>query len=491
MKVTCPKCQLRGSVEPGALGHERRVLCVRCATSYEVSPVWEEESAGQPVSDGPRYFDSNSDAPSETAIVEAYPLTDEPLELPAPVLAQEPSLGTESMLEELVEAEPCQREDCLQLSALAPAQGHGTGQESEIPAAAAEKILEEEESSSTEPVFFSSEEDAPLSLEDEASPLADTSVEAAIEAAPAFEAAPVFEDVAEPLATFEAPAAEAAEAAPSYFEAQVITDSGEPVYESPASSQIAQHDLLLEVSHAPDGTAAPVMEQTPQPVGFVPPVIEGLPEHDKYSVGVRLMRVSPVWLILSGLLFISLIFVFNWATKPSVQASDLSFNHSLVNTASDRAARKPVEQAPAAQPVSKSAEATAQNSAPASSAPSSSPAPSIQPTPMPEVSSQAKPAAVVKAAEAPVKAQAETTAGGNFTVQVGSYSDAAQAEGRAASLRSAGFESRIVKVEIPQRGTWYRVQSGRFGTREEATRYGQQLRERKAASDSIVTEVGK
>jgi cell division protein FtsN len=97
----------------------------------------------------------------------------------------------------------------------------------------------------------------------------------------------------------------------------------------------------------------------------------------------------------------------------------------------------------------------------------------------------------VRAAEAPVKAQAEMSAGGNFTVQIGSYSDVAQAEGRVASLRSAGFESRIVKVEIPQRGTWYRIQSGRFGTREEATRYGQQLRERKAASDSIVTEVGK
>jgi hypothetical protein len=56
-------------------------------------------------------------------------------------------------------------------------------------------------------------------------------------------------------------------------------------------------------------------------------------------------------------------------------------------------------------------------------------------------------------------------------------------------LKSAGFEARSVEVEIPKRGTWYRVQSGRFVSRDEAERYGRQLRDRGVVSSFITTDV--
>ena len=65
---------------------------------------------------------------------------------------------------------------------------------------------------------------------------------------------------------------------------------------------------------------------------------------------------------------------------------------------------------------------------------------------------------------------------GGITLQVASFNDETQANERAASLKSSGLEARVVKAGIPGKGTWYRVQIGRFATSEEALRYGQQLK---------------
>jgi cell division septation protein DedD len=81
---------------------------------------------------------------------------------------------------------------------------------------------------------------------------------------------------------------------------------------------------------------------------------------------------------------------------------------------------------------------------------------------------------------------------GNLTVQVGSFRDQAEANERAARLKSAGAaDARVVKVEIPGKGVWYRVQVGGFSSREEAMSYGGQLRSKGVASDFIVTTIGK
>jgi DedD protein len=80
---------------------------------------------------------------------------------------------------------------------------------------------------------------------------------------------------------------------------------------------------------------------------------------------------------------------------------------------------------------------------------------------------------------------------GGLTLQVGSYSDIGQADARVESLKAAGFEGRVVSVEIPKRGTWYRVQVGRFADRAEAARFGEQMRGKGAAESVIVTEAQK
>ena len=41
---------------------------------------------------------------------------------------------------------------------------------------------------------------------------------------------------------------------------------------------------------------------------------------DNYGLGLRLLSVSPMWLLLSGLLFISFVVFCNWVTTPNAQA---------------------------------------------------------------------------------------------------------------------------------------------------------------------------
>lgn len=76
---------------------------------------------------------------------------------------------------------------------------------------------------------------------------------------------------------------------------------------------------------------------------------------------------------------------------------------------------------------------------------------------------------------------------GGITLQVGSFNDRAQADDRVSRLKAAGVDARIVTANIPGRGTWYRVQVGRFVSREQATGYASQLRGRGLVNDFIAT----
>jgi cell division protein FtsN len=95
----------------------------------------------------------------------------------------------------------------------------------------------------------------------------------------------------------------------------------------------------------------------------------------------------------------------------------------------------------------------------------------------------AAPVATAPAAPAPVANQGT----GNFTVQVGSYNNAAQADERVSRLRASGVEARVVRAEIPHRGTWYRVQAGRFASNAEAARYASELKGKGATADFVIT----
>lgn len=76
---------------------------------------------------------------------------------------------------------------------------------------------------------------------------------------------------------------------------------------------------------------------------------------------------------------------------------------------------------------------------------------------------------------------------GSLTLQFGSYNNQNEATQRVSTLKSAGVDARVVKAEIPGKGTWYRVQAGRFTSREEASRYAAQLKARGAIREFMVT----
>jgi len=77
----------------------------------------------------------------------------------------------------------------------------------------------------------------------------------------------------------------------------------------------------------------------------------------------------------------------------------------------------------------------------------------------------------------------------SITIQVGSYPNSEDANSRVAKLQSMGFTARITKADIPKRGTWYRVQVGRFSSRREAEKYAQQLKSKGATKEFFITEV--
>jgi cell division septation protein DedD len=212
---------------------------------------------------------------------------------------------------------------------------------------------------------------------------------------------------------------------------------------------------------------------------------------DMYGLGVRLMRVSPMWLLLAGLSFISFIVLCNWLIKPDEPTGNTARilaaadNHATNQLSSRVVAPNSTAQSPVnsqtAQPTTVSGVAFIP--AEAKEAPVPQAAPSV------EVMKQL--AVEEKAASSPASTpqQAATATAGKVTIQIGSYNESGQAEERVASLKSAGYEARSVAVEIPKRGTWYRVQSGRFVSRDEAERYGKQLREKGIVSSYITTDV--
>jgi cell division septation protein DedD len=78
---------------------------------------------------------------------------------------------------------------------------------------------------------------------------------------------------------------------------------------------------------------------------------------------------------------------------------------------------------------------------------------------------------------------------GNITIQAGSYNDQAQANDRVAKLKAANETARIVPVNLPGKGMWYRVQIGRFASREQAASYANQLRAKNLVQEFLVTPV--
>lgn len=199
-------------------------------------------------------------------------------------------------------------------------------------------------------------------------------------------------------------------------------------------------------------------------------------------------------LISCGLLFISLIFLLNLMT----QTGTTSARHGAANGAAPDASPgrwtapadgpQKTAQANGSAPVPKPSvqtTAAAQTGAAASASPTANTRETEKQASQPPLAPPAVNETKSPAALAPNPANAQSEDG--FTLQVGSYSALAQAQERVSKLGSVGVTAYVARVELPKRGTWYRVHAGHFSSREEAVRFGTQLRSRGAVADFIVT----
>ena len=203
---------------------------------------------------------------------------------------------------------------------------------------------------------------------------------------------------------------------------------------------------------------------------------------DPFAVGVRVLRMAPAWLLSVTAGCSLLIILLGWM-NPGGMAHTVAYAPAT-NDARPAAhvAQKPAPARPA------EATRTADSPENASSAPESAPAPSPEhaAAPAPEPPAEVQPA--TPAAPQPAEEQARpeapaagADAAGQLTVQVGSFNNSSEANERVSNLRNAGFETRAVAVELPGRGTWYRVHVGRFADRAEAAKTLASLRAKGAA----------
>ncbi len=76
---------------------------------------------------------------------------------------------------------------------------------------------------------------------------------------------------------------------------------------------------------------------------------------------------------------------------------------------------------------------------------------------------------------------------GSLTIQIGAFKSEAEANSRISKLKASGIDARVVKADVPGKGTWFRVQAGRFTNEGEASKYGSELKAKGSARDFIVT----
>lgn len=177
------------------------------------------------------------------------------------------------------------------------------------------------------------------------------------------------------------------------------------------------------------------------------------------------LRVSLIGLLFSGLGFLAWYFL-----------GDLFIQRNQVASAPPHTAHSPGSSAPKASVDTPASKPEAESKQPTALPQTASPSSKGERIDIPVPESQTSP-----------KGHAVNQSEGSLTLQVGSFPDAAEANRRVERLKAAGITARVVTAQLPGRGTWHRVQIGRFVTREEADRYGKQLRAKGDIQDFIVT----
>jgi cell division septation protein DedD len=275
--------------------------------------------------------------------------------------------------------------------------------------------------------------------------------------------------------------------------------------EIPQTAASDEHEAALPALISPEEAASedetghtegPSAEQLPGvsenvevAMPHVGPIEASEAEHHERT-GLRVMRTSPAALIFCGLVFISLIFLLDFMTQTGTTSAQQSAAANAQGNVEPSPAAAPQqvaqtnttapEPAPSVEPV--------RVETPVQAAPDVPKEDAVEPEKLPAQPAPNPPAAVnQQASDAPQPDASAPPSEEGFTLQIGSYNEQTQAQERVDKLGSFGVKAYVARVEIPKRGTWYRVQTGHFSSREEAARYGTQLRSKGAVADFIVT----
>lgn len=209
---------------------------------------------------------------------------------------------------------------------------------------------------------------------------------------------------------------------------------------------------------------------------------------------VRLQRTQVIWLTLTGVVALGLVFgagvlVGRRAARieePAPRAEDpiaqmdadrqmhdkLTFYSQLTQEQAKNAAPAGVKPTPTPRPAAAAPQALPEgvhaSPEPRAEAPERPAAPTAAPT---AAKGDAKGDAAATHPGDPEIAHA-LSAGpaqhGEFTVQVSSFQNREEAKAFAAQLERKGFRPFVVSAAIPQKGTWYRVRLGRFSDETQA-----------------------
>lgn len=255
-------------------------------------------------------------------------------------------------------------------------------------------------------------------------------------------------------------------------------------------------EITEKAPRALDAPAAPAQEFSGVPLMVVEEFGDAqkgsevaAPAEGNFAVGVNLHRVPAGTLVLVSAFLFGAIMLAGWyrfgdgsqASAVAGEKQPAVVEHEPLWNSSEPASK------PQSEPAAQQLPAVALDIAQAAPEASREPAPAAEEHDAAEEEADVE--EVEPAAPAPAVAVAHDADGGRFTIQAGSYNLAPEADDRAAALRAAGFDARVVSAVLPGKGTWYRVQCGRFGTREEALRYGQHMKSSGAVATTFVADI--
>jgi cell division protein FtsN len=257
------------------------------------------------------------------------------------------------------------------------------------------------------------------------------------------------------------------EATSSEDDSNTVFDDSNAVFidDNPANEE----SLAPESPRQLPQTFVPALEvprQIPETLNPHQPAEETLELLSVPKAAVKVMTVKTSILMGVAIVFVSFIVLGDKIIRPAGKASPETENSRPVITP-----KREIKPPP---PVASSTQPETTNP--------------IQPEPAKPIPTPAAPVVENKPADVtpPANKPPAATAEGQFTVQVGSHNDVAQANGQAEKLKAAGFEPRVVSVDIPKRGKWYRVQSGNFSNRAEANSYAEQILAKGAAENFVI-----